>query len=67
MKKLGSQPVHGVLTPAQVFVREAVPQVQSTPVWFVYVIRVYGTIAEKWLGLDAAPIIGGRFEQADFV
>ena len=28
---------------------------------------VYGTIAEKWLGLDAAPIIGGSFEQPDFV
>ncbi len=28
---------------------------------------VYGTIAEKWLGLDAAPIVGGSFEQPDFV
>ena len=28
---------------------------------------VYGTIAEKWLGLDAGPIIGGSFEQPDFV
>ena len=28
---------------------------------------VYGTIAEKWLGLDAAPIIGVGFEQSDFV
>jgi len=27
---------------------------------------VYGTMVEKWLGLDAAPIVGGRFEQLDF-
>jgi len=28
---------------------------------------VYGTVAEKWLGLDATPIVGGKFEQLDFV
>jgi len=28
---------------------------------------VYGTMAEKWLGLDASPIVGGRFEQPAFV
>ena len=28
---------------------------------------VYGTVAEKWLGLDAKPIVGGNFEQLDFV
>jgi uncharacterized protein (DUF1501 family) len=28
---------------------------------------VYGTMAEKWLGLDAVPIVGGRFEQPAFV
>ena len=28
---------------------------------------VYGTIVEKWLSLDAAPIVGGRFEQLAFV
>ena len=28
---------------------------------------VYGTIMEKWLSLDAAPIVGGRFEQLAFV
>ena len=28
---------------------------------------VYGTVAEKWLGLDATSIVGGRFEQLDFV
>ena len=28
---------------------------------------VHATIAEKWLGLDAAPVVGGRFEQLDFV
>ena len=27
----------------------------------------YATIIERWLGLDAAPIVGGRFEQLDFV
>ncbi|NQW24143.1 MAG: DUF1501 domain-containing protein [SAR202 cluster bacterium] len=28
---------------------------------------VYGTVAEKWLGLDATPIVGGKFEQLAFV
>ena len=28
---------------------------------------VYGSLAEKWLGLDAVPIVGGHFEQPDFV
>ena len=28
---------------------------------------VYGTVAEKWLGLDATPIVGGKFEQLNFV
>ena len=28
---------------------------------------VYGTVVEKWLGLDAAPIVSGRFEQPAFV
>ena len=28
---------------------------------------VYGTVAEKWLGLDAASIVGGKFQQLDFV
>ena len=28
---------------------------------------IYGTLAEKWLGLDPAPIVGGNFEQLDFV
>ena len=28
---------------------------------------VYGTVAEKWLGLDATSIVGGKFEQLDFV
>jgi uncharacterized protein (DUF1501 family) len=27
----------------------------------------YGAIVEQWLGLDAAPIVGGRFEQMDFL
>jgi uncharacterized protein (DUF1501 family) len=27
----------------------------------------YATVVEKWLGLDAAPIVGGRFEQLDFI
>ncbi len=27
----------------------------------------YGTLAEKWLGLDAVPIVGGNFEQLDFL
>ena len=28
---------------------------------------VYGAIVERWLGLDAQPIVGGNFEQLDFV
>jgi uncharacterized protein (DUF1501 family) len=28
---------------------------------------VYGTMVEKWLGLDAVPVVGGNFEQLDFV
>ena len=28
---------------------------------------VYGTMVEKWLGLDATPIVGGQFEQLAFV
>ncbi len=28
---------------------------------------VYATIAERWLGLDAQPIVGGNYEQIDFV
>jgi len=28
---------------------------------------VYGTVADKWLGLDATSIVGGQFEQLDFV
>ena len=28
---------------------------------------IYGTVAERWLGLDANPIVGGNFEQLDFV
>ncbi len=40
MKKLGSQPVQRVLATAQEFAREAVPQIQSAPVWFVYEILV---------------------------
>ena len=28
---------------------------------------VYATIAEKWLGLDAQPIVGGTFEKLDFI
>jgi len=27
----------------------------------------YATVVEKWLGLDAVPIVGGNFEQLDFV
>ena len=27
---------------------------------------VYGTIVERWLGLDAQPIVGGNYEQLDF-
>ncbi len=40
MKKFGSRPVHRVLTTAQVFLREPVPQVQSAPVGLIYVILV---------------------------
>ena len=28
---------------------------------------VYGTVAERWLGLDATSIVGGKFEQLAFV
>ena len=28
---------------------------------------VYGTIVEDWLGLDPVPVVGGSFEQLDFV
>ena len=28
---------------------------------------VYGTLVEQWLGLDAAPIVGGNFEQVGLV
>ena len=28
---------------------------------------VYGSMAEQWLGLDAVPVVGGTFEQLDFV
>ena len=28
---------------------------------------VYGTLVEQWLGLDAQPIVGGNFEQPEFV
>ena len=27
---------------------------------------VYATLVERWLGLDALPIVGGRFEQLEF-
>ena len=27
----------------------------------------YSTIVEQWLGLDAGPIVGGRYEQMDFL
>jgi uncharacterized protein (DUF1501 family) len=28
---------------------------------------VYGTMVEKWLGLDSVSVVGGNFEQLDFV
>ena len=28
---------------------------------------VYGTLVEQWLGLDAKPVVGGTFEQPQFV
>ena len=28
---------------------------------------VYGALVERWLGLDAKPAVGGRFEQPEFV
>jgi uncharacterized protein (DUF1501 family) len=28
---------------------------------------VHGTLVEKWLGLDAVPVVGGNFQQLDFV
>ncbi len=27
----------------------------------------YATLLERWMGLDAKPIVGGRFEQLDFI
>ncbi len=27
----------------------------------------YATLLEKWMGLDAQPILGGSFEQFDFI
>ena len=27
----------------------------------------YATLLERWLGLDAKPIVGGSFEQLDFI
>ena len=29
--------------------------------------RTYATILEKWMGLDANPILGGTYEQFDFI
>jgi len=29
--------------------------------------RTYATILEKWMGLDAKPILGGTYEQFDFI
>ena len=28
---------------------------------------VYSTVLEEWMGIDAAPIVNGRFEQPGFV
>jgi hypothetical protein len=28
---------------------------------------LYSTIVDKWMGLDAVPIVGGQFEQMSFV
>ncbi len=28
---------------------------------------IYGTLVERWLGLDPVPIVGGNYEQLDFV
>ena len=28
---------------------------------------IYATILEKWMGLDSKPIVGGTFEQFDFL
>ncbi|MCH7606358.1 MAG: DUF1501 domain-containing protein [Chloroflexi bacterium] len=28
---------------------------------------VYGTMVERWLGLDPQPVVGGNFEQVDFL
>jgi uncharacterized protein (DUF1501 family) len=28
---------------------------------------VYGSVVEKWLGLDAVSVVGGNFEQLAFV
>ena len=27
----------------------------------------YATLLERWLGLDSKPIVGGSFEQLDFL
>ena len=27
----------------------------------------YSTILERWLGLDAAPVVNGQFEQFEFI
>jgi uncharacterized protein (DUF1501 family) len=27
----------------------------------------YSTIVDRWLGLDPVPIVGGNFEQLDFI
>ena len=35
---------------------------------FSYDFRgIYSTILERWLGLDAKPVVGGSFEQLDFI
>jgi uncharacterized protein (DUF1501 family) len=28
---------------------------------------VYGTMVERWLGLDPVPVVGGNFQQVEFV
>ena len=28
---------------------------------------LYSTLSDKWMGLDAVPIVGGQFEQMTFV
>ena len=27
----------------------------------------YATLLEKWMGVDANPVLGGQFEQFDFI